>query len=222
MKKEMNSSVWRCLPVAILALGLAFPAGVEAKKPKPPAPPPATTVTVTGDVIAFRLAPKGEIDGMYLSTGDEVRWAPDQGQFVAAIVFVDSNVTVVGKRHTAPDGRTHINATKVTNNDTGASYVIGSQKGELPPPPPPCDTVAVSGQLVAFKTAPKGEVDGFFLAGGTEVRFPPHEGRNMLWLEIGDVVYVEGCNHVGPKGDAHVRATFISDDDGNSEVIERP
>ena len=87
-----------------------------------------------------------------------------------------------------------------------------------PPPPPPCDAVTVSGTVTSFHYARRGELDGLVLSDGTAVRFPPHEGADVdAIVDVGSGITVTGCTHVGPRGDAHVRAQALTNE-GSSET----
>jgi hypothetical protein len=120
--------------VALAAVVVA-PAALAKPKPKAAAPPPpsCTATTADGSVAGFTYAPKGEIHGPRLSDGREVRFPPDQGDEVDAIVDPGSNVRVEGCLHTGPAGDTHIKADRITNLDSGQVWT----KPSAPAPPPP-------------------------------------------------------------------------------------
>lgn len=67
------------------------------------------------------------------------------------------------------------------------------------PPPPPPDAAptgtapTVSGRLERWLVTPNGTVDGFLLADGTQVNFPPHLSAALLQAaQPGDTVQVSG------------------------------
>jgi hypothetical protein len=56
-----------------------------------------------------------------------------------------------------------------------------------------------------------GDVDGFVLSDGTEVKFPPHQAEQLSGLvRRGDEVRVEGRRHETPHGDIHLHADRIT------------
>jgi hypothetical protein len=119
-----------------LAAVVVVPAALAKPKPTaaaPPPPPPCTATTAEGSVAGFTYAPKGETHGLRLSDGREVRFPPDQGDEVNAIVDPGSNVRVEGCLHTGPAGDSHIKADRITNLDTGQVWT----KPAAPAPPPP-------------------------------------------------------------------------------------
>ncbi|MFN3373426.1 MAG: hypothetical protein ACK44M_07680 [Chloroflexus sp.] len=80
--------------------------------------------------------------------------------------------------------------------------------------------VTVIGTVTAWKNAPRGEVDGFYLDNGGEVRFPKHwEAVVMQSISVGTVVQVDGRQHIGRRGDAHVKAQVITNVNTNVRVV---
>jgi hypothetical protein len=68
-----------------------------------------------------------------------------------------------------------------------------------------------SGVVEKFATNRHGDVDGLLLADGTEVKMPPHQGRELQALvKEGDKVQIEGRKHVTPHGDVHLHADRIT------------
>lgn len=73
------------------------------------------------------------------------------------------------------------------------------------------ESIMVRGQVKAFHESPKGDVDGVTLAGGEELHFPPHVGKQVqAVVEMGDEVRATAEMHVTPKGDEHLRAEQIT------------
>lgn len=87
-----------------------------------------------------------------------------------------------------------------------------------------CHAAAVEGQVVAFAYNSKGHFHGFWLDADVHVRFPPRERwRVSEVVAVGSYVEVEGCWHVGPEGDAHLKAeTIVALDSGQSLTIHKP
>ncbi|OAN43849.1 hypothetical protein A6A03_17645 [Chloroflexus islandicus] len=93
----------------------------------------------------------------------------------------------------------------------GATY---AQPGQSDTP------VTMTGTVTAFKSAPRGEIDGFYLDNGTEVRFPKHWGGAVTQaVAVGAPVRVEGRQHIGRRGDTHVKAQVIVNLNTNARVV---
>jgi beta-lactamase regulating signal transducer with metallopeptidase domain len=159
--------------------------------------------TLQGTVQKFTTGPKGDVHGFVLNTGTEVRFPPHLEKRVTAVATKGDRVQVSGRLHTGPRGDTHFEADSITNLNNQASIKI-----DHPPPPVP---KTVQGIVQKFTTGPKGDVHGFLLKDGTEVRFPPHmEKRVTAAVAKDDRVRVSGRLHTGPKGDTHLEAESIT------------
>jgi hypothetical protein len=84
------------------------------------------STTVRGEVAEFRRSPDGEIDGIELKDGTEVRFPPNSGESVAAFVSIGNNVEITGWTHAE---ELVFHAATVTNLETG-------QSAEVDEPPP--------------------------------------------------------------------------------------
>jgi hypothetical protein len=88
--------------------------------------------------------------------------------------------------------------------------VATAAKKKPKPPPRAPETRTISGTITGYHTAPRGEVDGFLLDNGVEVKFPPHEWTSVREVaQNGDRIEATGDYHVTRHGDAHLRATRI-------------
>ncbi|ABU58988.1 hypothetical protein [Roseiflexus castenholzii] len=80
--------------------------------------------------------------------------------------------------------------------------------------------VTVTGTVTDFKYGRRGEVEGFYLDNGTEVRFPEHRAWEVTQaVTIGTPVRVEGSERVGRRGDVHVKAQVITNTNTNTRVV---
>jgi hypothetical protein len=183
----------------------------QAAPPPPPAAGPCTAVTVQGTLTAWRAGPKRDVNGFFLDTDPgsaEVHFPPHEASRVQAIVGVGSPLRVEGCLNTGPGGGSHVRAETVTNLQSNQSVAFATPTP--PPPPMACAPLTVQGSVVAYRYAPKGEVDGLLL-GELDVRFPPHEGyRVQALLPIGSPASVTGCTHTGPAGDSHLQAQSLT------------
>lgn len=88
-----------------------------------------------------------------------------------------------------------------------ATLLIGASAFAQPAPQPPAarpwaaaqaNAPAIAGRLQQWLVNPNGEVDGFLLADGTQVAFPPHLSAALLQLaKPGDSVQVGGWRTPG-------------------------
>lgn len=102
-------------------------------------------------------------------------------------------------------------------------WAISPRTAQAQPAPPPAfsDTpVTVTGSVTAFKYTRRGEVDGFYLDNGTEVRFPKHRAWEVTQVvAVGSSVQVDGIQHFGRRGDIHVKAQVITNLTTNARVV---
>lgn len=88
-----------------------------------------------------------------------------------------------------------------------ATLLIGASAFAQPAPQPPAahpwaavqsNAPAIAGRLQQWLVNPNGEVDGFLLADGTQVAFPPHLSAELLQVaKPGDSVQVSGWRTPG-------------------------
>jgi hypothetical protein len=108
----------RLISAAILVLGLAAPSVAIAE-----------SATVRGKVKAFHESPKGEVDGITLVDGTEVRFPPHAGKSVREAIHVGDEATAEGEKHVTPKGDEHLRAERITNVKSGKSVAC-----DAPPP----------------------------------------------------------------------------------------
>lgn len=193
----------------VLALAAALmPLAVDAKPKKSSS---CQTTSVSGTVTNWKVNNKGHIDGLYLNSGSEIRFAPHEATGVDAIVDIGSSVSVSGCLKTSPSGASHIKMQSITNLGTGATYTSGSTSSSPPPPSQTCQATTVAGSVSAFRYNHKGHIDGLNLNDGTVVKFKPHNGASVdAIIDPGSPVSVNGCYHTGPAGDTHFKASSIT------------
>jgi hypothetical protein len=218
-----------------IILGLAFLSGLSAcgalaeppgkdKGPKGP-PPDAESVFVRGTVKEFTTAPKGETDGLILTDGTVVHWPPHMADRFTDIVAKGDKVKVVGFKETDPRGETKIEVSSLTNLGTDKTSENPDRRVNARRGPGPRETRTVSGTVRSFTTAPKGEVDGAELEDGTVIHWPPHlADRFTNIIAKGDKVKVVGFQETGPKGDAKLEVSSITNvrTDKTSENPDHP
>ena len=151
----------------------------------PTRPPYATTPAssaITGAVRQYLLTPVGDVEGVELQDGTDVRFPPHMGTALAAIVRPGDRVSVLGfAAPQTPYGRA-VKALTITNLETNQSIV--DQPPTVPPPPPwlrgaSMREMTLSGTLGRYILNDRGDIDGLILSNGYEVKFPPHTGMSV-------------------------------------------
>jgi hypothetical protein len=127
-----------------------------------------------GTVRQYTLTPRGEVDGLILNDGTEVKVPPHlTGQIVLSIRPGDV-VTIHGLRAKAV---ALVDAASITNDASGKTIVDNG-----PPGPAALGTETVSGRVVLVLHGKRGEVNGALLENGATVRLPPPEADRMQAL----------------------------------------
>jgi len=153
-----------------------------------PPPPSATTLpiqnggvapSVAGVVKQYLLTSVGDVEGIELQDGTDVRFPPHLGPALAAIVKAGDQVNVVEFVGPQSSYGRAIKALTITNTGTNQSVV--DQPPTEPPPPPwmhaaSMKTMTVNGTLDHYILNDRGDIDGLILSNGEEVKFPPHIG----------------------------------------------
>ena len=98
---------------------------VEIEPPQPRKGPPRgpreseELLTVTATIREFHSNRHGDVDGLLLSDGTEVKVPPHQGNELHELAKVDSEVRVEGRRHVTPHGDIHLHADRVVSTANG-------------------------------------------------------------------------------------------------------
>lgn len=104
---------------------------VEIKPPRPPRGGPRgpkgpreseEPMTVTATVREFHSNRHGDVDGLILSDGTEVKVPPHQGADLQEVAKVGSEVRVEGRRHQTPHGDIHLHADRVKAVASGRTF----------------------------------------------------------------------------------------------------
>ncbi len=159
--------------------------------------------TVSGQVSAYLLDPRGGVDGLLLTNGDQLRFGPQTGAALAAVVKVGDEVTATGRAGTASSyGREirvkSLTAAGQTFTEMGPGgpphhgphgpkghHGPGGPGGPDAPEAPdaPGETITATGAVAAHLVNREGEVDGLLLASGEQVRFGPEVGVLVVAAE---------------------------------------
>lgn len=139
-----------------------------------------------GAVKQYTLTPRGDVDGLILTDGTEVKVPPHlTAQMVYAIRPGDA-VTIRGlKARVLP----LVSATTIRNDATGATVVDEGGPREARD----ASETLVNGQVASALHGPRGEVNGALLASGLTLRLPPPEAsRYERLLQPGAPLSVRG------------------------------
>ncbi|WP_010588113.1 OB-fold nucleic acid binding domain-containing protein [Schlesneria paludicola] len=104
---------------------------IEIKPPRPPRGGPRgpkgpresdEPMTVTATVREFHSNRHGDVDGLILSDGTEVKVPPHQGAELQEFAKIGSEVRVEGRRHETPHGDIHLHADRVASTSSGRTF----------------------------------------------------------------------------------------------------
>jgi hypothetical protein len=209
---------------AVLAL-----AGPAVAQNRPPVSPDRTAQSVVGQtpvydpqqlpayrgqVQLFTLTPRGDIDGLILSDGTEVKTPPHLSTQIAYSVRPGDTVTIHGLHAAALP---LIQATSITDEANQQTIVDNGPPGPgrgpgVPPPPATAGAAAgpegpipglteVQGRVRMALHGPRGEVNGALLDDGAVLRLPPEEAARLAnLLQPGQTVVAEGEATVNALG----------------------
>jgi hypothetical protein len=170
-----------------------------------------------GTVKQFTLTPHGDVDGLILGDGTEVKLPP---RLTAQIVFAirpGDAVTIRGLRARALP---LVDAASVTNDATGATVV---DRGRSDGAGGAASQQVVSGKVSAPLHGKRGEVNGALLENGTVLRMPPPEAARMqALLQAGQTVAVRGASLETPLGTVIEVGAIGPSPDQLSELAVRP
>jgi hypothetical protein len=209
IRSKLNA-VW--LPLGLLVSAGAFAqasaVGNAPVVPRDAAAPtpfydPAQLPSFNGKVQQFTISPRGEIDGLILSDGTEVKTPPHLSTSIAYAIKPGDTVTIHGLRAAAIP---LLEAASITDHTSGRT-VVDSGLGpgsDCPRQVPGNDangTVEVQGAIRMSLHGARGEINGVLLDDGTVLRLPPDAASNMsALLQSGKSVVAQGDELSNPIG----------------------
>jgi len=205
------------LNVVWLPLGLLGSASAVAQAPAGGNPPavsrdaaapapfydPAQLPSFTGKVQQFTLTPGGEIDGLILSDGTEVKTPPHLSTSIAYAIKPGDTVIIHGLRAAAIP---LVQATSLTDQTSGRTIVDGgpgqgSQGSRQLFGSDRTGMVQVQGAIRMSLHGVRGEINGVLLTDGTVLRLPSNAVSNMgSLLQPGKTVVAQGDELSSPIG----------------------
>ncbi|MGH6847039.1 MAG: hypothetical protein ACREC0_06270 [Methylocella sp.] len=205
------------------------PVGAVGGPPPPPAAAanaaplydPRQLPAIKGTVSRYTLTPRGDVDGLILTDGTEVRFPPHLSTQLVYAVKPGDAITVRGlKALSVPV----IAAVSITNDASGQSVIDnGPGFGAGPKgPPQPGQMMSVQGRVQTTLHGPRGEVNGAMLDDGTILRLPPPEAERFAsLLAPGQAIAVQGDGLVTPMGRV-VEVQAIGPSQTQLSWVERP
>ncbi|MDQ0017620.1 hypothetical protein J2W23_006034 [Variovorax boronicumulans] len=196
--------------------------------PVPPGPTPiaaapeAGLATVSGRAQQWLLNPNGEADGLLLSDGTQVAFAPHLSAAAMQMLKAGDAVQVSGWR--AP-GVPVIRAQTIAAN--GRSLTDQPPVPGMAPPPPGASgalsAMTAGGRIERLLYTDRGDIRGVMLEDRTIVRFPPHIGAAYgAQLQPGAPLHARGWGTRSAQG-AALEATSLGRSAGTErEVFGEP
>ena len=189
-----------CIACLAFPLTLGASAAVLAQQrdplPQPDVPAPglsaAVAPVVQGTLERFIVNPQGEVDGLVLTDGTQVRFPPHMSAELVSAVGPGEPVSVEGFR----EYQGAVKAFVVTNTQTNQSVV--EHEPTTQPLPPHLRNVglselSVAGRIQYLMYGARGELNGVMLDNGSIVRFPPDVGYQFAnQLQVGQPITALG------------------------------
>jgi hypothetical protein len=214
-------SIWKAgllTGVAIVALGTvsqaqnppdisAAPRAAAASDS--PVYDPDQLPAVNGTVWQFTLTPRGDIDGLILTDGTEVKTPPHLSSEIAFSVMPGDKVVIHGLRAAALP---LVRAVSITDEATKNTVVDDGPRGPgrrppppggpaAPPPPPGANVTEATGRVRMSLHGPEGDINGALLEDGTVLRVPPPDAYRLAsLLAPGQTVFAQGSAFASPLG----------------------
>jgi hypothetical protein len=219
--------------VCASALAQTPPDALDAGGQSQPVFDPQQLPAFKGTAQQFTLTPRGDIDGIILTDGTEVKVPPHLTATLASTVKTGDAITIHGL-HAA--SLPLIAASSVTNDATGGSMV---DNGPPPGRPGKKDRDAskgpadrafnegapsdMQGRVKAALHGRGGEINGALLDDGTVLRLPPPEAERLAsFLAPGQQVAVRGVLKSNEFGKVLVVRALGASPDRLSEVAGPP
>jgi hypothetical protein len=166
----------------------------QAPAPPPPSEPRQFGQSLEGTVNRYLMNPRGEIDGVLLTDGTQIKFPPHMSADLTRAVRPSDNITAQGRPESAPV----FTAFSITNESSGQT-VVESRPSSWPPPLPPdlrgvdLKPMQAEGHIATLLFAPRGEIEGTILENGTVLRMRPDvSGQFVNLLRIGQSVSAKG------------------------------
>ncbi len=206
----------RTLLAATLLAGSTI--GVALAQPAPLFDP-SQLPEMKGTVAQYLLTPRGDVDGLLLTSGTEVFLRPQLSTQLVFAVKPGDTVTVHGLQAKAVP---LVLADSVTNDATHVTVVAGPMGPGGPHGSWNTQQIEARGVVKEPLHAPNGLVDGVLLTDGTIVRLSPFEAEKLAGLLApGKTIAASGWGYAGPLGKV-VAARQIGPDAAHMQTLAAP
>jgi hypothetical protein len=170
-----------------------------------------------GTVKQYTLTPRGDVDGLILNDGTEIKLPP---HLTAQVVYSVRPGDAVSVRGLKARALPLVDAASVTNTATGATVVDNGPPGG---PGRASTETTLTGKVAAALHGKRGEVNGALLENGTVLQMPPPEAeRVQSILQPGQSVAVRGVSLVTPLGTVIDVRAIGSSPEQLTELTMRP
>ncbi len=212
--KTYQSRIWMAGTLAAVAAlwGLGAMPGAHGQERGP-----REGAATSGRVQELVRNDHGDVDGAILEDGTQIHFPPHEWDRLAALLAPGQRIDVEGREAFRPRPQKVIEVQRVRSGARDVTVEAPPVRpaphghGKKGPRPAEEQPAQVSGKVERFVTNREGDVDGFALADGTEVKVPPHQGAELQsFLKTGETVQVDGRRHVTPEGEVHLHADRIS------------
>jgi hypothetical protein len=191
----MTSKRYRALAGALLITTMLGAGAVVYAQTGGPVWDASQLPETRGTVKQYTITPRGDVDGLILNDGTEIKLPP---HLTAQIVFAVKPGDAVTVRGLKARALPLVDAASVTNVATGAAVVDSGPPGG---PGGSTTETTLTGKVAAALHGKRGEVNGALLENGTVLRMPPPEAeRFQSFLAQGRAVAVRGVSVVTPLG----------------------
>jgi hypothetical protein len=189
MRNSLMSISASALALAMFS-DLAPAQTVQSALPTPPVTAPVAYdpqqfPAIRGELERLTLTGRGDVDGLILKDGTEVKTTPSLSTQIASLIKPGDHLTIHGLKAAALP---LVRAVSVTEEGTKRTVTDAGMLAAPPPHPvPPKDQAPqarseVSGKVRMALHGPQGEVDGVLLDSGTFVRFAPDQAMHLTAL----------------------------------------
>ena len=148
-----------------------------------------------GAVKQYTLTPRGDVEGLILTDGTEIKLPP---HLTAQVVFAIKPGDAVSVRGLRARALPLVDAASVTNFVSGVTVTDNGPPGG---PDRAITETTLSGKIATSLHGKRGEVNGALLENGAVLRLPPPEAERMQsLLQPGQIVAARGISLVTPLG----------------------
>jgi hypothetical protein len=148
-----------------------------------------------GTVKQYVLTPRGDVDGLLLTDGTEIKLPPHLSAQIVYAVRPGDAISIRGLKARALP---LVDAASVTNDATRITVV---DNGRPNGPGRAVTETTLTGKIAGVLHGKRGELNGAVLESGTMLRLPPPEAERMqALLQQGQTVAARGISLATPLG----------------------